>query len=637
MPPTPESLAHLEWLGYIQPVGLVVSIPALLSAQAQVNRNIAPDQARFLACLPRDASDNPVPELTDFRQFAQQVLGWRESDLDEVIPGDPRFSSLEAVLPEYGETLRPTGAVGSEQWPVASGQLSDTENRQLTTDNCPPLLLIQSLPANTPFDKLPADAAETHWQATPQAKFERLLRETRVPIGLLVSPSHIRLVYAPRGESSGYMTFSVAEMAQVAGRPIFAALHMLLCEERLFSLADRQRLPAILADSRKYQNQVSTELAQQVQAALYELLRGFQAANDATHGDLLRELLAQNPNEVYRGLLTVLLRLVFLLYAEDRDLISTDPVYVNHYSVTGLFARLRADASRHPDTMDQRYGAWAQLVTLFRMIYEGGSHGGLRIPARKGYLFDPKRYPFLEGVVGSQLSVVRTGQTELLTTDNRQLTTEAQLPRISDGVIHRVLENLLILDGERLSYRTLDVEQIGSVYETIMGFNLEVAQGRSIALKPKKPHGAPCTVNLEALLAIKSADRPKWLKSQSDQELSGQAETALKEAQTVEDLLAALDRKIAKNVTPNVMSKGSMVFQPSDERRRSGSHYTPRSLTEPIVRKTLEPVLGQLSVGSGQLSVAAGSESTLPSHATDNCPLPTDKTPTDNCQLTTAN
>src|SRR5207247_5068740 len=52
------------------------------------------------------------------------------------------------------------------------------------------------------------------------------------------------------------------------------------------------------------------------------------------------------------------------------------------------------------------------------------------------------------------------------------------VPRVSDGVVFRVLSNLLILDGERLSYRTLDVEQIGSVYEAIMGFNLEVAQGR---------------------------------------------------------------------------------------------------------------------------------------------------------------
>ncbi|HOG02656.1 MAG TPA: N-6 DNA methylase, partial [Accumulibacter sp.] len=37
-----------------------------------------------------------------------------------------------------------------------------------------------------------------------------------------------------------------------------------------------------------------------------------------------------------------------------------------------------------------------------------------------------------------------------------------------------------------------------------------------------------------------------------------------------------------------------MVLVPTDERRRTGSHYTPRALTGPIVRKTLEPVLRQL-------------------------------------------
>ena len=72
----------------------------------------------------------------------------------------------------------------------------------------------------------------------------------------------------------------------------------------------------------------------------------------------------------------------------------------------------------------------------------------------------------------------------------RQPGERTEPPRVSDGVVFRVLQNLLILDGERLSYRTLDVEQIGSVYETMMGFNLEVAQGRSIAIKPTKPHGA---------------------------------------------------------------------------------------------------------------------------------------------------
>ena len=46
--------------------------------------------------------------------------------------------------------------------------------------------------------------------------------------------------------------------------------------------------------------------------------------------------------------------------------------------------------------------------------------------------------------------------------------------------------------------------------------------------------------------------------------------------------------------TPDLVPKGAMVLQPSEERRRSGSHYTPRALTEPIVRTTLEPILARL-------------------------------------------
>ncbi len=559
----PETLAHLEWLGYVQPVGLVVSIPAMLSAQAHINRNILPDHQRFLACLPRDKDDQIVPELRGFAEFTRTVLNWRESDLEAVVAGDPKYAPLEVVLPEYHETLRPTHV-------IREYEPKDPQH--------PWMLLIQSLRSGTALDDV-ATHDNRNWEASPHAKFERLLRETRVPIGLLVTSTQIRLVYAPRGETSGYATFAVSEMAQVAGRPVFAALHMLLCEERLFSLGEKQRLPAILADSRKYQNVVSTQLAEQVLAALYELVRGFQAADDQSKGELLREVLAENPNHVYQGLLTVLMRLVFVLFAEDRGLLTSDPVFANYYSITGLFERLRADDGRFPDTMNQRYGAWAQLLTLFRLIYEGGSHGDFKIPPRHGYLFDPDRYNFLEG---------RPWKTA------RQPDEVAFVPRVADGVIFRVLSNLLILDGERLSYRTLDVEQIGGVYETMMGFDLQVAQGRSIAIKPKKSHGAPTTINLEELLATKAADRAKWLKENAEQDVTGQSLDALKKATTLEELLDALEKKIAKLVTPNVVSKGAMVLQPSDERRRSGSHYTPRSLTEPIVRTTLRPILEQL-------------------------------------------
>ena len=275
------------------------------------------------------------------------------------------------------------------------------------------------------------------------------------------------------------------------------------------------------------------------------------------------------------------MRSVFVLYAEDRNLVSNHPVYTNYYSITGLFERLRADAGQYPDTMDQRYGAWAQLLTLFRMIYEGGSHAELQIPPRKGYLFDPTRYPFLEGIKAA-------------TSSSEETPFPTAIPRVSDGVVYRVLHNLLMLDGERLSYRSLDVEQIGSVYEAIMGFEVEVSTGRSIAIKPVKKHGAPATINLEQLLATEKGKRAAWLKDHTDQDLTGKALEALKAATTIEELLAALGNKIANDVTPNVVSAGAMIFQPSDERRRSGSHYTPRSLTEPIVRTTLEPILKQL-------------------------------------------
>jgi len=141
-----------------------------------------------------------------------------------------------------------------------------------------------------------------------------------------------------------------------------------------------------------------------------------------------------------------------------------------------------------------------------------------------------------------------------------------------------------------------------------MGFNLEVARGRSIAIKPVKAHGAPATINLSELLKTPGKDRAKWLKEHSDQTLGKEAAKQLKEAESLEQLLQALDKKIARKVTPRTVPKGAMVLQPSDERRRSGSHYTPRSLTEPIVRTTLEPILKQLCAGGVGAEDSGGAE-----------------------------
>ncbi len=167
--------------------------------------------------------------------------------------------------------------------------------------------------------------------------------------------------------------------------------------------------------------------------------------------ELLRTPLAEHPDEVYRALLTVILRLVFLLYAEERDMLPEDETFLRHYSLAGLYERLREDAALYPDTMEQRYGAWAQLLVLFRMIHDGAESGAMRLPKRHGVLFDPDRFPFLEGRPSA---------------GGRQIHERIEPPLVPDGTIYRALEKLLVLDGERISYRALDVEQIGSVYQS---------------------------------------------------------------------------------------------------------------------------------------------------------------------------
>ncbi len=562
----PEILAHLEWLGFIRPTGLVVSAPALVRVGAILDRRDAEGQRLLHGCVEErtfDAQEGPVPYLPDFRPFAEAVLGWTFSPKGYAgTTESPIPAELEVPLPDYGETLRPDFAV--REMEAKDGQF-------------PWQLLVLILDPDEEFDDVVHGRGKL--EASAHGRMERLLRQTGVPAGLLFNGRALRLLSAPRGESSGWVDFSVKDMAQTAGRPISTALRLLLSQARLLSMPSGQRLAALLEDSRKYQNEVSERLAEQVLHTLYELLRGFQAAHDASGAELLRQPLGEHPDEVYRALLTVILRLVFLLYAEERDMLPEDETFLRHYSLAALYERLREDAALFPDTMDQRYSAWAQLLVLFRMIHDGAEVEVLRLPQRHGALFDPDRFPFLEGRAPGSA---------------RQVHERIEAPLVPDGTIYRALDNLLVLDGERISYRALDVEQIGSVYETMMGFRLETATGRSAAVRAHKSHGAPTTVDLEALLAEPQGNREKWLKDSADRKLPDRVKKSVKEATTLEDLHSALLPVIDQAATPDLVPRGAMVLQPSEERRRSGSHYTPRALTEPIVRTTLEPILARL-------------------------------------------
>ena len=346
----------------------------------------------------------------------------------------------------------------------------------------------------------------------------------------------------------------------------------------MFSGPSKGRLSNLLRESRDAQAEVSTKLSRQVLAALHELLRGLVLADTRGQGKVI-ELAQNEPQKLYEGLVTTLMRLVFILYAEDRSLLPVHHlVYQQHYSVGGLFIRLCSDEAAWPDTMDQRFGAWAQLLSLFRLIHGGGRHGDLTFVARGGTLFDPERFGFLEGRYQGQ---------------------EEVLPLVPNSCVWKILKSLMVLDGERLSYRTLDVEQIGSVYEAIMGFSIELTTGKSIAIKSPKKNGAAVVVDLENLLELDGSKRTKVFREKTERKLSPKISKDLGSVTRVEDLIVVLKKVIdfnvtPDNVTPEIVPAQIPILQPTDERRRSGSHYTPRSLTAPIVSEALRPVLDRL-------------------------------------------
>ena len=126
----PELRAHQEWLGYLQPVGLVVAPAAMVDAGWVVTRSgseLIERQERYREAIQGlssagDSADSD-PEAdgdTRTRGFPQletllvDHLGW---SADQIQSEPARIESYSRHLPELGETLRPTALV-----PAAHGE-----------------------------------------------------------------------------------------------------------------------------------------------------------------------------------------------------------------------------------------------------------------------------------------------------------------------------------------------------------------------------------------------------------------------------------------------------------------------------------------------------------------------------------
>lgn len=228
MPPftkDPALADHLAWLGYVQPEGLVVSAPALVDAQVIIDRAQLGDlQRRFsdevtsLALTDSDTGETQ-PGIENIQKFVGNFLGWPRDFLIGVDPSCPLPESLYVSLPEFQETLHPSFAV---------------KNPHAKEGASPWLMLVQSHAPTVDLTKS-IRANERGWDASPSKKFERLLRETGVPIGLLTNGTSFRLIYAPPKENSGALTFPVGAMTEVSGRLILGAFQLLLGSWTLFN------------------------------------------------------------------------------------------------------------------------------------------------------------------------------------------------------------------------------------------------------------------------------------------------------------------------------------------------------------------------------------------------------------------
>jgi hypothetical protein len=134
-----------------------------------------------------------------------------------------------------------------------------------------------------------------------------------------------------------------------------------------------------------------------------------------------------------------------------------------------------------------------------------------------------------------------------------------------------------------------------------MGFTVETRPGPAVAIRAGKNDRTPVFVDVAALTAKKGSERAKFLKEEADRgSLTDKVGKPLAAATDQAGIIAALRPIVDERASPggHIAPPGTPLLQPTDERRRTGSHYTPRSLTAPIVQHALEPAFARLEPGA---------------------------------------
>ncbi|MFC6080450.1 Eco57I restriction-modification methylase domain-containing protein [Sphaerisporangium aureirubrum] len=411
-----------------------------------------------------------------------------------------------------------------------------------------------------------------------------LCRRRGVPLALLTDGRFWVLVHAKQGAPTSTAVFDADLWLEEPA--LLRAFASLLGMSRLLPPPTQQdgtpstSLAGLFERTAHAQTQVTDTLGDQVRQAVELLVGEFARLDRESSGALLADV---PERQIYRATLTVMMRLVFLLYAEEQRLLPIlDPVYAAGYAVSSLYAQLDEAHHLHGDEIaDRRPAAWPRLLALFTAVHRGCNHPDLRIPAYGGSLFDPAKFPWLPAL------------------------------KVTDRVIHRILDALLLLKQrgrtpERLSYKGLGVEQIGHVYEGLLEFSCKKVAEPYVGLIGKLEPEVRLA-ELEAEHAKGEESFTAWLKkvcAVSPTELR-KALAYQPETREIGDLGSACDNDAALAARtrpflgllrrdlreiPTVFPTGSVLFTQVGDRRATGTHYTPRPLADEVVEHTLAPL-----------------------------------------------
>ena len=568
--------SHVEWLSLVETSGVFLTVPVVKRVFPNGIGAAADDLRSELRLRLASASQTQAWATPWTRWVLRDLLGLEKTLLEGPAVPD-RATHLVA---EHGVLLRPEYAVADLE--------AGPDGRVLR-------MLVLAFPLGTARDK---PVAGDRWAATPLDRAFALQRATGVPLVMATDGDWFSVVASPAGGTATSATW----VSSIFGEePILLdSFVALLGARRFFAVDTPNTLQAMLVESAQAQEEVTSRLGTQVRQAVELLVGALSRANRARKGELLADVSAET---VYAAALTVMMRTVFLLYAEERDLLpAREALYADSYGVLGLREKLQDEADRFGDeALERRSAGWHQLLAAFRAIHGGIEHEVLRLPAYGGGLFDPDRYPFLEG---------RRADEPWKTHESRPLP-------VDDRTVLAILGALQVLtfrdggvtEARRLSYRSLDVEQIGHVYEGLLDHGAVKVDDLAVGLRGSTSDGPEIAVELLQDAATKGeATLVKFLVDQTGRSLA-QIEKGLA-LKPGPDLMGKLrsaceheDRVVERVLPyvglmeedlrglPMVFMPGSVYVTSTTERRDTGTQYTPKDLADEIVRYALEPLV----------------------------------------------